>query len=285
MRHLLKPCDASDTPYEAEVVFDLCISKVRNAALKTQLEGIREQVKRAAKRYDSAALNTSLHLIPRQSSVGGVSATELIKVYDGRMAGAKSPGRPVYDRIISGSKYQRCPLCNLGTVTTLDHHLPKTEYPALSVAPDNLVPACDRCQKIKRTKFPTTEGNQTLHPYYDNFESEVWLNADVISGHPAVFQFSVKAPSHWSVVTVDRLEEHMRSLGLGKLYASNAGSELAGIRTHLRTLHSSGGASAVQSHLIEVAKSWAAEFKNSWRAAMYNAGAANPWFCNGGFDL
>src|SRR6266446_4463738 len=57
------------------------------------------------------------------------------------------------------------------------HHLPKSRYPDLSVSPINLVPCCMDCNTNKRAIFPTSGQEETLHPYYDNFEGEKWLQA------------------------------------------------------------------------------------------------------------
>ena len=198
------------------------------------------------------------------------------------MVPRKQPGRSVYELIISAPKYGKCPLCGLGTVNTLDHHLPKSKYPALAVTPNNLVPSCAWCQVAKKEGYPTSPSAQTIHPYFDDFTSEVWLQAVVVESTPAVFRFLVQAPPEWDDVTVKRLNSHLETFRLAELYANNAGSELAGIRSRLKRLLDRGGSEAVHDHLQEEANSQEQESKNSWKAAMYRAAAANDWFCSEG---
>lgn len=283
MRKLPKPCDDTGAELAPVDVFDVCISKVKNANLKSRLQGVRSLVVAAAVDYDAAASSGKLHTIKRQTSVGSVTKDEMVRVYTYRMVSNKQPGRIVYDQIKNAPKHQRCPLCDIGTVNTLDHHLPKTEYLKLTVTPNNLVPSCEWCQGAKRTGYPTCAEEQTIHPYFDDFESEVWLYAEVVQSVPAAFRYYAAPPSAWGMIVEKRLSFHLKTFKLLKLYSLNAGSELSGIRTRLGRLLNSGGREAVRKHLREEAESWEDEFKNSWKAAMYRAAAASDWFCEDGF--
>ena len=207
----------------------------------------------------------------------------MIKVYTGRMVPTTQPGRPVYERIIGAPIDDRCPLCGVGIVTTLDHHLPKSEYPVLSVVPTNLVPCCSWCQGAKREAFPDQSENQTLHPYYDNVEAAVWLQADVVVGVPATFKFRVAPPQNWSALIRRRLERHLEVFDLQRLFVSNAASHLSEIRHSLNYLHQTSGSVAVREHLEREALSREAVHRNSWAAAMYRAAFSSDWFCDGGF--
>ena len=283
MRKLPKPCDDTGAELVPVDVFDVCISKVKDAAMKSRLQGVRSLVAAAAVDYDAAAASGKLHTIKRQTKVGKVIKDEMLLVYTYRMVSNKQPGRIVYDQIINAPKYQRCPLCDIGTVNTLDHHLPKTEYLKLAVTPNNLVPSCMWCQGAKKTGYPTSAEEQTIHPYFDDFESEVWLCAEVIQSSPAAFRYFAKPPAAWGNVVNMRLNYHLTTFNLRVLYSSNAGSELSGIRARLGRLLRSGGREAVQKHLQEEVESREDEFKNSWKAAMYRAAFASDWFCDGGF--
>lgn len=284
MRKLPKPCDKNGAAFAPKDVFDLCISNVRNADLKARLHDERDAIARAAVDYDKAAAAARLHKIERHTDIGDVTKDEMIDVYTKRMVPKSQPGRPVYDRIISAPKHQRCPLCDVGAVNTLDHHLPKTEYAILSVTPNNLIPSCMWCQRAKKTGYPTSAGEQTIHPYFDDFESAAWLQAEVVESTPAAFRFFIQAPADWDDTNVQRLKSHLVTFELPLLYSENAGSELSGIRHRLNRIFNAGGSDAVQKHLQEEAVSWEQESRNSWKAAMFRAAAASDWFCEGGFS-
>ena len=149
MRHLALPTDENLQPFEACEVFETCVSKVKNTALRAKLRGVRPDVKTAAAEYDVKATSSQLFQIPSHDAVGGVSGAEMVQVYTERMVPKTSTGRRIYNRIMSLPVNQRCPLCGIGTVNTLDHYLPKTHFPVFSVTPNNLVPACTWCQGTK----------------------------------------------------------------------------------------------------------------------------------------
>ena len=68
-----------------------------------------------------------------------------------------------------------CPMCgSLGT-GTLDHYLPRKEFPEFAIMSANLVPACSYCNSFaKRTTYKGSNGERFAHPYFDS-----WLNQPV----------------------------------------------------------------------------------------------------------
>lgn len=67
-----------------------------------------------------------------------------------------------------------CPFCGeAGTPATLDHFLPKDEYPEYSIFSSNLVPMCDICQRADAKGVKVLDSNQKrifFHPYFDGEE-------------------------------------------------------------------------------------------------------------------
>lgn len=74
-------------------------------------------------------------------------------------------------RDLRAHRLTECPACGeLGRPNTLDHYLPKTTYPHLSVLPHNLAPMCDICQGRKLSKVgDPAQPKWFLHPYFDAF--------------------------------------------------------------------------------------------------------------------
>ena len=56
-----------------------------------------------------------------------------------------SPSRPLYEQIRMAPEHGICPLCKQRFVATLDHYLPQTRHPKLTLTPINLIPACSDC--------------------------------------------------------------------------------------------------------------------------------------------
>lgn len=167
-------------------------------------------------------------------------------------------------------------------MSTLDHHLPKSKFPALAVTPSNLIPACSDCNKSKLASSPHTEEEQTFHPYFDDFGHAPWLHAEVVQGSPPMLRFSVKPPTTWPTLWGARACHHFRTFGLGKLYMAQAAQELVNVQYHLTKLLEQTGAMAVRAHLAEQALSREKANPNSWQTAMYKALCESAWFCTTG---
>jgi len=260
----------------------MCVGGVSDKRLKANFTSVKSHIEAAAAEYEAAAKTATLHTLPEEANVAGVvSKEEMADLYKGRMV--KGRGRVIYDKLMTQPANGLCPLCGHRTVSTLDHHLPKALFPALAVAPVNLVPACGDCNKAKLDVRPATPQEQTFHPYFDDFGKERWLGADVVQGSPPAVRFCVQPPTNWPPLWRARAQHHFTTLKLGPLYASQAGQELANIRHHLMKLFVLGGADAVQKHLTEQATSRELANPNSWQTAMYRALTSSAWFCADGF--
>ena len=277
MRVISKPTDDPKTVYTA------CISKVRDSSLKLQLQSVADLVETAADEYDQEGLNKSWFNVATHENVGFIPREEMEKVYTHRMVGSKSPGRSIYDKIKGSAEQNICPICAQRTVSTLDHYLPKSNFPSLVVVPYNLIPACSDCNKNKKAEVPDDAESQTLHPYYDDVTNEQWLFANVIEDQPASIKFIVKTPDAWQQVLQDRVNFHFNTFKLSDLYTSQAAVELSNIRGQMIRLFDQGGEIAVRDHLHEAADSRRTNFLNSWQTAMYQSLALSDWYCQGGF--
>jgi len=263
-------------------VLATCIGGVDDPELQHRLQGITPLLVAAATAYDQLARDQSLHQVVRAPNVGAVSRVELEALYTKHMSGPNGAARLIYNALRNASPHGKCPLCGVGTVTVLDHHLPKAHYPALSVCPFNLVPACDFCNNAKRARFPTCAEEQTLHPYYDDYTQQQWIFAELDNAGPPVLVFRVDAPAHWTQVERLRAKRHFDVVKLGVSYTSNANDDLIPLRTHLAAIANAKGADGVQAYLAEEQARYAVRL-NSWQHVMFQTLAASPWFIGGGF--
>ena len=239
------------------------------------------------KEYRDFALKNRLHKFLDSDVIGDdkfVQANEMEALYTQRMVKKGSPGRHIYDKLISLPPHGKCPLCGHRTVSTLDHYLPKSRYLVLAVTPLNLVPACSDCNKFKSSIFPSCSEEALIHPYFDNIESDKWLFADVCHTSPATVRFRLNKPDSWGEVLFDRLIRHFKNMKLGCLYAAQAADELLHIHHQLLLIYNSGGASAVRQEMIDRAESCRKININSWRTATFEAFSNSDWFCDKGFD-
>jgi len=280
MRTLPKPTLSPKAVYLA------CISKVRRKQLKTNLESVADKIEADSMDYDNHAGSTNWYLFNESDGIEGVvSQAEIEKVYTNRMAKKGAPGRTYYDEIKESSAFNICPLCGHRTVEQLDHYLPKSKFPSLVVLPLNLVPSCEKCNKIKLDDAPSNAEEQTLHPYYDDVTAHQWLFAEVRETSPASFRFFVRSVAAFDDELNARINYHFETLELGVLYASQTGAFVSDIRYRLIDLHTKAGMNEVRSYLREEEETRCRNNINSWQRAMFQALADNDWFCDGGFKV
>lgn len=276
MRKLNKPIDT------VEYVFTICISKIR-PTLKNRLELCKTDVVAAAKDFEIKIEKGHLHKIKSKDNLHpNISADEMEKVYT-RMLDKKHPARVFYDKLLATPKHGRCPLCGHNPVATIDHHLPKELYPILCIVLSNLIPACRNCNSNKGTFYAKCSEEETIHPYFDDVETDTWLQASVIQSNPVSIEFSVSNPSNWTDLLGKRVKYHFGLFKLAKLYSTQAACELGDIQYNLTKLFNASGAQSVQEYLLDAAISRENNHKNSWQTAMYRALANCSWFYSGGF--
>jgi hypothetical protein len=275
MRVISKPTISPLTAYTA------CYSSFRDATTKTKFSNINNFIDTQSNQYEHNANSKNLYtFMPHIHVSGTISKDDMITLYDNNMVKNKE-GRNIYDQLLSLAPLSRCPYCGIGQVSTLDHYLPKTEFPTFSVLPYNLVASCKDCNTGKLASYATTQNTQTLHPYYDNFTIEQWLFARVLQTSPVSIEFYVNPPATWNQVDKDRVQSHFDNYKLNKRFSSQAASVLAYLRDKFLQYFS---------NPIDIANELERDFNinrnihlNSWETAMYQALYRNPWYCNGGF--
>ncbi|WP_448613590.1 HNH endonuclease [Modestobacter sp. URMC 112] len=212
-----------------------------------------------------------------------VSSKDLQNLYDNQMVAKEGPARWIYDEIWMLTPL--CPLCKHQVVGNIDHFLPKSKFPLLSVATSNLVPVCRDCNFAKLDDVGKSPDTVALHPYFDDLGSEKWLFAEVVERRPGSATYHVIPPSAWSSSLGARVSHQFDQLRLARLYSSQASRELNDIRAAVARAHSRDGARGVRQQLEDQAFSRGLVDKNSWAAALYVALVASSWYCDGGFVL
>lgn len=279
MRRLPKPTISTHT------AFTTCSSGSPSEDLRSRLAAITPEVVARAERYEALATLRCLNLIERRESIEGqVSLTEMKDLYKRSLSSRAGVARDIYDELVSSVPYRTCPLCGVGVVSTLDHHLPQSRYIDFVVTPINLVPACADCNKAKLARYPRLAEEQTIHPYFECFTEETWLFAEVLHVSPPAVRFSVNPPPHWNEIDRAIVRQHFMVFKLASLFTSNAASELSDLRFYLAT-RLNGNAAAIKKFLSEQAETCRESHLNSWRTAAYTSLSQDDWFANIGFLL
>ncbi|MGY3884091.1 HNH endonuclease [Aeromonas aquatica] len=112
----------------------------------------------------------------------------------------------------------RCPYCgNPRAPDTLDHFVPKDDWPEFSIFANNLVPQCRTCAPIKGKKYYCSQNNIVMftHPFYFNlldlFRFKINVSFDIENSKPT---FEVKIIKQTTVGQNDiaRIKLHLEKL-------------------------------------------------------------------------
>ena len=268
----------------ASQVLTQCASLIKNKELAARLLSVIDYVASAENEYSQHATIGQLCAIASSDNVLDiVLGKEMEGMYKGPFRRPSSPLRRVYDAIKLSAPNGICPLCCQRDASTLDHYLPVSKFPAFAVTPINLVPACSNCNHIKLSRVSHTAEDQTIHPYFDDFDGEQWLFSEIIESKPVSAFFYIQPPGNLTITQKKRLEVHFNTFKLASLYTTYAAVELTSRSTRLKRLFDSGGEKAVVGFLEEEELSERVVAKNSWQAALYQALLSSKWFCSGGF--
>jgi hypothetical protein len=258
----------------------LRIAKSKQALNRSLLLRIRLNVNSRYKEYVRYA--HGLEKLP-SSTMSPVEATALIKCYASKTKHLTTlRGELLYPDI---EDFSECPLCGIGEPDTLDHYLPKDEFPEFSIFSKNLIPVCGPCNSnYKGLKWLDKGKRIFIHTYYDVFPSFCFFEATVVVGSKLSINFDLvrlAADPEFS----DLFARHFRKLKLNKRFKRKAASEMSRSRRALELIYRKSGLAAdVSSSLkVEADRLKASYPQNHWKPVLYEALASSHDFCNGGF--
>ncbi|MEQ6203914.1 hypothetical protein ABMC88_12730 [Sulfitobacter sp. HNIBRBA2951] len=273
---------AVDRPDEdAGAVFGACATRTRDVNLRAALLDQRPYVEaRTALYLEHANLGMLVDLAPEEPV--DIDPAELSGLY-GRVL-VKGGERPLYLRLRGGSRFNRCPTCGQRDVKTLDHYLPKDQYPELSVFPANLVPSCFECNHAKLTYRAEERAEELFHPYYDDWSGFRLLSATIDVGAGVNTSFAIRSPNGVEIETIERARHHFSQLGLAALYEQHAAIELVERKPIFQSIFASDGLEGLRDELAFEARSRRRANINSWQSTLYRALSRSGEFCAGGFE-
>lgn len=105
----------------------------------------------------------------------------------------------------------RCPYCSINQPSTLDHYMPKSDYPALSMCRLNLVPMCSDCNR-KKNNYPYTD---FIHSYYQTFPDCSFLKASAsVQVKRIIINFYLDEAAVHDAALVAKLKSQMEKIEL-----------------------------------------------------------------------
>ncbi len=200
-------------------VYRSCVVGRRNRDF-TQVEKDQGEYLRAChKIYKIHAIYGLLYEFKDISKTAGFDSSELLRLYNERLSKKRTQPRKYYDELLRRSPNKKCLLCHIGEASTLDHFLPKEDFPSLSISYNNLIPACDYCNRMKSKYFSLSKENQLIHPLFDQFYNYNWLTA-VYSEMDNVIYFQINYEKN--TVEYKRVLFHVKKFGILDTFSAKA---------------------------------------------------------------
>lgn len=263
-----------------------CIDGVSDAIKKSHYVANQSHLRQGIANFESAAAAFSWCDLPRvpngnsaQVIVGSITKEQLIRLYSNYMVGSTGDARQIYDEILVAAS-GKCPFCaGIGQAKTLDHYLPKSNFPLYSIVPTNLIPCCRDCNSEKLSAFPISADAQTIHPYFDNphFFTDKWTCATVIQTEPISVHFEICPPLTWATADQNRVACHFKNYNLASRFSIEAATEISILIDQRRTIYKSCSAVEFKSVLAEQGRIPSIPI-NGWRRTLYTALAETDWF-------
>jgi 5-methylcytosine-specific restriction endonuclease McrA len=199
--------------------YDLGIQATPEGETRTHLTERRADVAELHLQYEAAAGRP--HLMTRTTDWSKAEKLAQLSLYPmTQKGGALEDLRGVMFKAAG----RRCLLCGADRPTSLDHVLPKSKHPALSVLPLNLVGACEPCNRRKQSTCLADPARQFIHPYFDQVPAGVvWLRCTPLSADGVLAPaFRIAAPTGMNAELTARLAWQFTRLQLGDYYADEA---------------------------------------------------------------
>jgi|SRR5690554_292469 len=168
------------------------------------------------------AHNANNHVSLAPDGYANQDKNDLLKLYTSsnpRLAKLKNS----LTTILDNRAMNTCQYCTIAPVGSLDHIVPKDEFPEFSVNPKNLLPACTTCNSHKHENWKVNNKTIFLNLYTDILPIEQYLFVDLIIT-PNNIQpiFELRNTNNINVDFFELLENHYSRLHLPQRFKNES---------------------------------------------------------------
>ncbi|EMB8480640.1 HNH endonuclease [Providencia rettgeri] len=205
------------TPYSKsslEFLNDVLNSK-KDRGYKDRVERIKPELIPCYTRYDQLFSNKDLNSIVTPHGFNEIDSNDLLKLYKYSLKAFINLKNAILT-LPDERSIDTCQYCTLNTVNTLDHIIPKDDFPEYSIHPKNLFPVCSQCNSKKQKKWLDSSNDYNfLNLYYHDLPQEQYLfaNVDFSNGNFKV-EFFLRNDNRINQTLFGVIERHYENLGL-----------------------------------------------------------------------
>ena len=182
----------------------------------------------------------------------------------------------ILDFIRNKHKLNYCPCCGSpGKPTTLDHYLPQSLFPELSIVIENLTPMCTKCNELKDNNIKDCNDNRLfIHPYYDPID-QVQLELEITTPYGSPSSFIAVVPTAVPEPFRSVIIRHLGEIKLLDRFEEFCIEEYTDLLSTLAEEKADDGRDSVQEMILTFYKKAKKRSTNKWVAIFYRGILAN----------
>ena len=241
----------------------------KKGEVKTVVKDLSDDIRASFSQYDARFSDDTLEELEAMPVSEG-QKDALISLYSFRM----KPFQELFITLTTDENNRiskLCPNCTVGVVESLDHCLPKTEFPEYSDNPLNLIPCCMHCNG-KKTSIWRKDGKRIfLNLFLDELPKVryLFITTNIICEIP-VFIFSVDNRNRIDEDLFSKIESHYKTLDLCKMFSENSDAVVDDLALQFKSLSKVGvNDLQIKQAFVSMAKEWQDKFGyNYWKSIL-----------------
>lgn len=233
---------------------------------KSALQTIRASVNNRFSIYRNHTNANTLHAIapsPFNAITGGYLRTCYADTIE--MNRLRKHINDAQDFIVQGE----CQYCNLGEPSTLDHYLPKRDFPEFAVLSSNLLPCCPTCNTIMGEEWLEAGDRRIINYYYDQLPLIQYLNCRIVYQRQVPLgDFSLNLAGIPPVMATI-ISNHFTALDLLKRFKKSSNGEIIDVLRSIKTHNTTLSRAQIQQSILQDATDMQLDRgHNYWRAIL-----------------
>lgn len=194
--------------------YGLAVSRKEDEDLRLRLTAITDEIRAGYLLYDQHWEDSTLSVL-HNNAFFTAFRNDLKGLYDYNSLTLRELRTNVQSRMPQAIRYT-CQYCTVTPAESLDHYIPKEEFPEYSIHANNLVPCCKTCNGYKSFVWRGAQGQRLFLNFYRDFLlAGRFLFCEVIDDNGEIdFRFYIENRIGISQVDFAMVETHFSRLRL-----------------------------------------------------------------------
>ena len=137
--------------------------------------------------------------------------------------------------VLDNRAMNTCQYCTIDSVHSLDHIVPKNEFPEYAINPKNLLPACTICNSYKSENWRHNNKTLFLNLYLDILPSVQYVFVDIeVNANDISTTFKLENPHNIDAALFELLESHYKKLHLPERFSKKGDDIISELKNSIK---------------------------------------------------